>query len=778
MTEEKVKVIVGSLLHDVGKILYRSGDGRNHSASGYEFLKEIPGFSDKKILNCVRYHHSGSIREKAEKDPEGLFYLTYLADNIAAFMDRRENESGERGFVRDIPLESIFNILNGNREKKVYGPSLLQADEPMAIPKPETEARAYDDRFYEKIIGNIRDALRGLSLTGAYVNSLLEVLEANLSFIPSSTNRGELADISLYDHCKITAALACCLMDYAGEHHIQDYREKFFLKARDFYEEKAFLLYSMDISGIQNFIYSISSKGALKGLRARSFYLEMVLQHAIDELLEALELSRANVLYIGGGHGYMLLPNTVDTRLAVGMFEREVNRWFMDNMGADLYMAGGMAECSAHMLKNKPEGSYADIFRRVSAGISQRKLHRYDAEQIRRLNRMRPVSHDRECVICKRTDLLDEQQKCRVCAGLEKLSSGILRDEFISILDAVDGDAAMPLPYERYLAMDSGESLRKRMEKNDHYLRSYSKNRQYTGYQMVSKLWIGDYAKESEFQKLAAHSQGVSRIAVLRADVDNLGKAFVHGFSAEKSTISRTATFSRKLSAFFKLHINAVLREGRYHLDGSREVKERQALIVYSGGDDMFVVGAWNDMIGFAVDLYERFKEFTQEALTFSAGIGIYQPTYPISAMARECGELEELSKDAPGKNSCTLFSEGHTYSWNVLIKCVLGEKFVELRNYFSSQEDKGMGLLYRMVQLIRDKERENRLNIARFAYLLARLEPDPKRADAKETERYRHFARQMYRWIQDKEDSRQLITAIYLYVYLNRGNMEDEKIR
>lgn len=42
----------------------------------------------------------------------------------------------------------------------------------------------------------------------------------------------------------------------------------------------------MDISGIQNFIYSIGDKGALKGLRARSFYLEIMMEHIIDELLE------------------------------------------------------------------------------------------------------------------------------------------------------------------------------------------------------------------------------------------------------------------------------------------------------------------------------------------------------------------------------------------------------------------------------------------------------------------------------------------------------------
>ena len=57
-----------------------------------------------------------------------------------------------------------------------------------------------------------------------------------------------------------------------------------------------FLLYSMDISGIQNFINSIGDKGALKGLRARSFYLEIMMEHIIDELLDKVTLSRTNLI--------------------------------------------------------------------------------------------------------------------------------------------------------------------------------------------------------------------------------------------------------------------------------------------------------------------------------------------------------------------------------------------------------------------------------------------------------------------------------------------------
>ena len=81
-----------------------------------------------------------------------------------------------------------------------------------------------------------------------------------------------------------------------------DYEKILYKQAKEFYQKKTFLLYSMDISGIQDFIYTINNKGALKGLRARSFYLEIMMEHLIDELLEKVEISRANQINTGGGH--------------------------------------------------------------------------------------------------------------------------------------------------------------------------------------------------------------------------------------------------------------------------------------------------------------------------------------------------------------------------------------------------------------------------------------------------------------------------------------------
>src|SRR5699024_10959701 len=128
---------------------------------------------------------------------------------------------------------------------------------------------------------------------------------------------------------------------------------------------------------------------------------------------------------------------------------------------------------------------------------------------------------------------------------------------------------------------------------------------------------------------LVAKGIGIPRLGVFRADIDNLGQAFVSGFDGKYQTLSRSATFSRKLSIFFKLYINHILKNGKYSMDG--KAGERSAAIIYSGGDDLFVVGAWKDVLEFAVDLYQTFRKFSQGTLTLSGGYGLFQPKYPIS---------------------------------------------------------------------------------------------------------------------------------------------------
>ena len=82
-----------------------------------------------------------------------------------------------------------------------------------------------------------------------------------------------------------------------------------------------------------------------------------------------------------------------------------------------------------------------------------------------------------------------------------------------------------------------------------------------------------------------------------------------------------------------------------------------------------------------------------------------------------------------------------------------------------------GNTFLYRLLLLLRESKSSGSINIARLAYQLARLEP--KRNDSEKSKSefavYEKFAHNIYTWARSPRDRDELITAIYLYVYLNR---------
>jgi CRISPR-associated protein Csm1 len=820
VNESLFNVTIGALLHDVGKVIYRAGsiDSRAHPISGREFLKQ---FTDKKeILDAVCYHHAKHLKT-ADLGKSAVAYIVYCADNVASGIDRREVEGEnetQAGFDKNMPLSTVFNLLCDNSGHMDL--SALTAED---INFPTKNVKIHESE-YNKIVQKLKEGLSATKMEPEYLSSILELLEAYLTYIPSSTAKSEVADISLYDHQKLTAAIASCIYLYLTETERDDFKEILFKNEKSFRDEKAFVMFSCDISGIQQFIYTISSKGALKGLRSRSFYLEMLLEHIVDNMLDKCGLTRANLIYTGGGHAYILLPNTKNCKNNVSEAMISVNSWLLKNFGTALYIAAAYHECSCNDLMNIPYENepYSEIFRALTAKLSKAKQKRYSADEIKQLNSIQIDSHGRECKICGSVDkLTDNEDICFICNSLKNISSDIISDDKLLIT------ASSMLSYEKYLILPSiviGDSdnylyaltaneVKKVLAQNEiQVLKVYGKNKMHTGLKYGTKLWVGSYHYKIDndiatFEELAEKSQGISRIGVLRADVDSLGAAFISGFvrSNEENkyeqnryvTISRTATLSRQLSLFFKLHINSILESKvndpiSFSLTPGKEIKERKAVIVYSGGDDMFIVGAWDEIIEVAVDLRRCFEKYTANALNFSAGIGLFTDKYPISRMAQETQSLEDAAKHIDDdKNAISLFGiesykdekgdyqvgAQHTYKWDVFTDKVIGEKLTLLQNYFSNtlteeQSAKGNSFLYKLMEYIKNVQYD-KINIARFAYMLSRMEPTGD--DVQKKTAYISFSTKMYAWILNSQDRKELLTAINIYVYLKRENIKEE---
>lgn len=737
----KKRLMQGALLHDLGKILTRSSESENNPQKAVEkFIEKIPLADDIKeiiLINDLAEIEGANLRTNS------LSYLVALANHIARGIDLK-TEEGKRKRDKNndsLALHSIFNHLLDKKEK-VQGRYALGESAVVRYPKEEPIKNSREDYGYLK--RNLEDYLHeSMASEDLDIADLLQWAEENWQYVPYSVNESKLLDITLYDHSKMSCAIASCLYDVAEELELS-YAEVFQHRNMHYYKEDFFLLVSMDMSGIQDFIYSISGENALKSLRTRSFYLEMILEVIVDELLDRLTMSRANLLYTGGGHAYLLLPNTKKAIQVINETHKQLKQWFIKQFKIDISLSIAHLPCSGNDLMNR-NGNYRNLWQNLTDQLEQRKSQKYTMDDLLGLNQANHES-ERECKECLRSDtqLLDD--RCILCNQIIQVSNK-LRDKDYFIISDSKGDLMMP--FGQSLTMADSKEVNN-FNRTARY-RIYSKNNPLSQINkpITASLWMCDYDYASTKENMRTdgiasyaklREKGIKRLGVMRADIDDLGMAFINGIPENLLSISRTATLSRRLSMFFKLELTKLL-------EGS------QVTVIYSGGDDIFLIGAWDEVVNKSVEVRKAFEKFTLNSLTFSAGIGIFRKKFPVSKMAEITGELEEESKKGD-KNQVTLWKKDQTLSWKLLSKGVLQEKLPLLERIFTSSEDHGMTFLYKMQKYLTDHQK---INIARFAYLLSRS----KLAD--------DYSRILFSWINNKGDRKELIIALQYYIYKNR---------
>lgn len=264
MKKEKIDLFYGALLHDIGKVIQRAtGERKKHALVGADWFDEIA--DNQVISDQIRYHMANYQSDKLGNDH--LAYITYIADNIASGVDRRQsNEESDEDASAKIwdtytNQADIFNVFGAQTDKRYFKPTVLNLKS-----KPNFASATYEPFSkgnYAAIATRIKNELAEFEFNQAQIDSLLNLFEATLSFVPSSTNTKEIADISLAEHSRLTAAFALAIYDYLEDKGRHNYKEDLFTKASAFYEEDAFLLASFDLSGIQDFIYNITTSGAL-----------------------------------------------------------------------------------------------------------------------------------------------------------------------------------------------------------------------------------------------------------------------------------------------------------------------------------------------------------------------------------------------------------------------------------------------------------------------------------------------------------------------------------
>jgi CRISPR-associated protein Csm1 len=350
-------------------------------------------------------------------------------------------------------------------------------------------------------------------------------------------------------------------------------------------------------------------------------------------------------------------------------------------------------------------------------------------------------------------------------------------------------------------------------------------------------LLVGNYTMQNDTNKtlvdfeqiisfddtLPSHEkEGIKRISVLRADVDNLGSNFKTGFSEclGDNTIMKYSAISKQLTLFYKFYINSICKnickkDNLFSLISGNDVESR-IVICYSGGDDVFIIGALNHILEFSIKLKKAFYEYTSGYLNFSAGIGMFKVKYPVYKMAQIAGELEHIAKEMKNeeersgtKNSVALFELEfdvynnrdvsifckHTYKWESFITDIYIGKLQKLYSWFNINNsteiktslEEGNTFFYNMYQLLHNVGKNNnhqensndKINIARLAYLIARHEPKQNKGESDETycckkKKFEELANAIVGWSKCEKNRKELLTALQIVLYLNRKRSGD----
>ena len=478
------------------------------------------------------------------------------------------------------------------------------------------------------------------------------LLKKHLWSVPAG--RGPEIDVSLYDKMRSSAAIIVCLKQASKE-------------------SEPFLLLAADFSGIQNYIFTVARtniKGVSKRLRARSFLVDAMIQSLAYQICEEMDVPYGNILMLTGGKFYLLLPNsgTVVNKLHTmkQSLEYDLFRRFYGEISVNLAWVAfgdeGLADYSATIteLSRRLRAEKQQAFRTVLAGEMGWREDQFVL--------IDDLSGKHGCPSCGCRLLDNSQEICPDCRRQEELGGKLATAERLWFSR---GGGEFQLWDHCFLSFS--QSMAQGALIRVEQLNSWEISPDMTHLPLGVRLMANHLPKAPDgepltFSDIAERSCGSKRVAVLKADVDNLGYLFADGMREGErhyGTISRVSTLSRLLEMFFSGHISHLLK-----------TEYSTVYSVFSGGDDLFLIGPWDVMPELALRIQQDFCAFSGEnpCVTLSAALHTANPKTNIALLAEQGEqELKRVKNSAPqvlypekqGRNGVSFL--GDIFSWEDL---------------------------------------------------------------------------------------------------------------
>jgi len=357
-----------------------------------------------------------------------------------------------------------------------------------------------------------------------------------------------------------------------------------------------------------------------------------------------------------------LIPSHLD-----GILQQEVdkiNAALLQQFQGEIYLGIGMSDLCE---ENFRAGNMGQCWKTANEDLQKNRLQPFVAQVSRDIECFSAQSQyiADSCKICGRDDLAADLKSnvCSQCSDLQKIGQGLAETQYIFWAwnkDRVTVNNKLKKYIQRvdlpgtdctlYFLSEPPEFSELTNLSDSHlesinHMSGFTTNQQ--GYSQGFRF-IGKWDKEKEsgqweFDDFANHAKGISRMGVLRMDVDNLGQVFIrglrfkkHGKTDDMGSLSRVATLSRQLHLFFAGYLQQMIK------------KFPHTQLLYAGGDDVFIIGCWDELPEVAETIKNEFHKYcaNNPNFTLSGGIAMVGGRYPISRSAQLAGAAEEMAKN------------------------------------------------------------------------------------------------------------------------------------
>ena len=681
-------LVLASLLHDIGKVRVRHDNSKKHAEHGYDMLMEIANSNPnryfvKRVANLVRYHHTRTEDTDLSENDKELLGVLKDADCGSAAHERDDRDRPVQKYGPYLDKMTTYLSLKEwkevKKERKYF--YVQSEEEKLKNIEGNSGSSGYKDLDI-RIITEISNL--NMNQFSNFITSINSILRNYTSFIPSAFFYSN-PNIPLYDHLKITGALAMCR--YRSIKH----------------GNRKFILIRTDMSGIQDYIfrYFRSEQADEKGtrrIRGRSLRVSLTTRAIVQYIVDELNIYDLNVLWLNSDGSLIIAPYTEENENKLEEIRKNVERYFIEHdRGITCAIAWKSADYEIvpkvqkdQQGENEPldvEDSKFKIFLDDLMGDVNRVKRNAYYTQISSSDEHFFVSEEiKPCWSCGLNDMV-EDERCEECLKEEEIGSYIVkrRDKIIlqrlnigkyeGDLDFIFGNIVYSFSFENKAeSMDSKRII---------YINTYP-----VGEYQADVPWeifmIGNYTpienddrndskilsinemlklkknvnSSSDNRKEELGKPSSSRenfyLGIFKADIDNMGTLISDGFP--KFTLPSYACLSRQISIFFTAHVNHIANKNGIYL-------------VYSGGDDISALGPIDRVIEFSRILRSEFRKWMEnEEITFSAGIATTHAKFPLRR-GIDLAE-EELAKSKSNiyngivKNSITVFET--TMNWEV----------------------------------------------------------------------------------------------------------------